>query len=175
MIARSLVAVACLAGAATAGPFALGLQVGVPGQGSGLPMGEAHLPGGLTGHYTLSPWRWVTPALGLGVGTPIAGVGASLWGGLELRRDIAAQFAAYVAPGLRTGFAGPGYYARHSDVFVGYAYNYSGPWTVAPRLPLGLAASFGRVETYVEVLIEIPMLPSPQVLVGGGFGVRVSL
>jgi len=73
------------------------------------------------------------------------------------------------------GFGGPGYYARHSDVFVGYAYNYSGPWTVAPRLPVGVVVSLGRAEAYVEALIEIPMLPSPQVLVGGGIGVRVSL
>jgi len=175
VIARAVLVVACLAGASHAGPLALGIQIGVPGQGSGLPMGDAHIPGGLTGHYALAPWRWATPALTLGIGTPIAGVGASVWGGLELRRDVVARFAVYVAPGLRTGFSGPGYYARHSDVFVGYAYNYAGPWTVAPRLPVGVVVSLGRAEAYVEALIEIPMLPSPQVLVGGGIGVRVSL
>lgn len=174
MIAR-LLAVICLASTAHAGPLALGIQIGVPGQGSGLPMGGAHVPGGLTGHYELAPWRWAAPALSIGVGTPIAGVGASLWGGLELRRALTGELALYITPGVRTGFAGPGYYARHSDVFAGYAYNYSGPWTVAPRLPLGLVATFGRVETYVEVVLEIPMLPTPQVLPGGGFGVRVSL
>lgn len=172
---KALVLLACCAMTASADPLAVGVLVGLPGHGSGLPVRGEHVPGGLTARYELAPWPWAVPAISIGVGTPIAGVGASAWGGLELRREIISRVSLFATPGLRTGFVGPGYYARHSDVFVGYEYNYSGPWTVAPRLPVGAVVTLGKVEAYVEVLVEAPLLPTPQILVGGGIGVRLSL
>jgi hypothetical protein len=160
---------------ASPGDVAVGIEVGVPGQGSGAPIVGTHVPGGLTARYELAPWRFAIPSITAGIGTPIAGVGASAWGGLELDRTVCPHVRAYIAPGLRTGLVGPGYYARRSDVFVGYAYNYSGPWTVAPRLALGATAPIDRVDIFVEAFAEAPLLPTPELLLGGALGVRVRL
>ncbi|MEO7735168.1 MAG: hypothetical protein ABIY55_29710, partial [Kofleriaceae bacterium] len=159
----------------------LGAFAGVPGDGSGAPVMESHVPVGLSARRSLgwSPTMFgaalETSALA-GLGLPIAGVGASAWGGLELRLPLARRVALTTAPGLRTGFVGPGYYARRSDVFVGYDYIHAGPWTIAPRLPLGLAVAItGRLEAFGEVVAELPLLPSPELLLGGALGVRVRL
>ena len=61
-------------------------------------------------------------------------------------------------------------------MFVGYAYIYSGPWTIAPRLRAGLAVPIGRgVEGFVEALVELPLAPSVELLPGAAVGVRVRL
>jgi hypothetical protein len=161
---------------AAAGPLALGAFVGVPGEGSGPPIAGRHVPVGLTGRYALM-WApaGLETAITVGLGLPIATVGASMWSGLELRLPFAEQLAVYAVPGLRTGFVGPGYYARHSGVFAGFGYIYSGPWTIAPRLPVGVAVTLGRTVVYVEVLAEAPLLPGPELLFGGALGVRVTL
>jgi hypothetical protein len=78
-----------------------------------------------------------------------------------------------VTPGLRTGFVGTGYYARRSGVFVGYGYLYAGPWTVAPRLPIGIASAIGRAEVFLEAVVEAPLMPTPELIFGGALGVRV--
>lgn len=160
--------------AARAGTLSLGAFVGAPGEGSGVPIGASQVPTGVLGRYALDDKRAITA----GVGVPIASVGASAWGGFELRlRPFQAcpWLMLYVAPGMRTGFVGPGYYARHSDVFVGFGYIYSGPWTVAPRLPVGVVARAGRYEMFAEGLAEVPVLPSPELLVGVAVGVRITL
>jgi len=157
-------------------PLSLGGQLGGWGRGSGLGVMAGKQVGfAITARYALQPRdRW-QPALELAVGTPIPGVGISAWGGLELRRALVEHLAAYTMAGLRTGFVGPLYYARHSDVFAGYQYDYSGPITFGPHLPIGIALTFGRVEAYLEGFVEIPLLPTPQVLLGGALGVRVGL
>lgn len=159
---------------AHADAISVGASVGVPGEGSGPPIGASQLPIGLLGRYAFDDRR----ALTLGLGVPIAGVGASVWGGFELRfRPLrsCSWLALYATPGIRTGFVGPGYYARHSDVFVGFGYIYSGPWTVGPHLPVGVAARAGRFEIFVEGFAEVPLLPSPELLVGAALGVRFTL
>jgi hypothetical protein len=179
VIVRQVVAVAAVIAARPAaadpGDLALGLYIGAPGQGSGAPIGPYHVPGGIVARYELAAWRDITPAIAGGLGTPIAGVGASAWAGLELRIAPIRRLALYAAPGLRTGFVGPGYYARHSNVFVGYEYNYAGPWTVAPRLPIGIATPIGRTEMYLEGVVEAPLWPSPEAIFGAGIGVRIRL
>ena len=173
---RAVALVAMFAAAAHADPLELGFQLGMPGHGSGVPVMEGQqLAFGLSARLPLPPRRWATPAVDLTLGTPIAGVGLSLWGGLELRREVAPWLSLYTMLGMRTGFAGPLYYARHSDVFVGYGYIYSGSWTIGPHVPLGVATTFGRVNAYVEAFAEAPLLPSPQLLFGAAAGVRVSL
>jgi hypothetical protein len=172
-----LVALLACTGTAHAEPgdASLGLGIGIPGEGSGLPLGGHHVPIGVVARYELAGWRPVLPAVAAGIGVPMAGVGASLWLGLELRHPLLTRLMLYATPGLRTGFVGPGYYARHSDVFVGFDYIYSGPWTLAPRLPVGVAVPMGRAELWFEALVEAPLLPGPELLVGGAFGVRVRL
>jgi hypothetical protein len=159
-----------------ADPLELGLQLGLPGHGSGVPlMAGEQFAFGVTARVGLAPATWADRAIDVSIGTPIAGAGVSLWGGLELRRSITPRLAAYTIAGVRAGFAGPLYYARHSGVFVGFAYIYSGPLTIGPHVPLGLATTFGRVNAYVEAFAEVPLLPSPQLMFGGAAGVRVSL
>lgn len=167
------VALTVAASETRADSWAVGGFVAMPGQGSGLPIGGQHWPFGLTGSYTLERHR----AIVVGLGVPIASVGASAWAGFELRmRPLVAlpRLTLYTAPGLRTGFVGPGYYARHSGVFVGFEYIYSGPWTIAPRLPVGVAIELGRSELLVEVVAEAPLLPGPELLLGGSLGVRIA-
>ncbi|HTL37237.1 MAG TPA: hypothetical protein VL326_29085 [Kofleriaceae bacterium] len=159
---------------ARADGFSLGAFVGVPGEGSGPPIGGKHVPVGIVGRYELAEHS----AIAAGLGIPIATVGASTWAGLELRvRPFACvrRIALYAAPGLRAGFVGPGYYARYAHVFVGFEYIYSGPWTIAPRLPIGITASVGRVQLFIEALPELPLLPGPELLIGGSLGLRVDL
>lgn len=155
-------------------PLSLGVAVGFPGEGSGIPMGDSRLPPQLIGHLRLSAHRAITT----GVGAPMAGVGLSLWAGLELQirpHTSIPWLAVYATPGLRAGFVGPGYYARASNVFVGYSYIYSGPWTVAPRGTVGIAANAGRVTLIVEALAEVPLMPSPDLRFGGAIGMRMTL
>ena len=155
----------------------LGVFLGVPGDGSGAPVMNRHLPLGATARFpiSLSPLE-LTTAITAGLGIPIAGVGASAWGGLDLRLPIAPRIALTTTPGIRTGFVGPGYYARHSDVFVGYDYIHAGPWTIAPRLPVGVAVRVTRrAELFAELVVEAPVIPSPELLLGGAFGARARL
>ena len=158
---------------AHADSFSLGTRIGAPGEGSGPPIGGRHIPIGVVARYELG----LHGAVSAGLGVPIASVGASLWAGFELRvRPFARvqRLAIYAAPGLRTGFVGPGYYARHSHVFVGFEYIYAGPWTIAPRLPLGAAVSLGRCDVFVEALAEAPLLPGPELLFGAALGARIA-
>jgi len=164
-------ALVCAPPMALADTLALGAQLGNPGTGSGLPMAGAQLPFGILARYERARW----PVLSGGVGTPVAGVGISGWLGAELRVRVAARVSLTGTPGLRTGLVGPGYYARHSHVFVGYEYNYAGPWTLAPRLPLGVAVALGRCEVFGEAFAELPLWPGPELLVGAQLGVRVTV
>lgn len=157
-------------------PISIGAQLGLPGHGSGVPlMAGRDFAFGITGRLPRSPATWADRAIELAVGAPIAGVGLSVWGGLELRRSLAPYLAVYTLAGARAGFAGPLYYARHSDVFAGFRYDYSGPLTIGPHLALGVATTFGRVNAYVEVFAEAPLLPTPQLMLDGAAGVRVSM
>lgn len=152
----------------------LGVQLGVPGQGSGIPLGGNHVPFGVAARYAVDDWRAIEVVLG----PPVAGVGLGGWLGCELRTSVlGGRLALTATPGVRTGLAGTLYYARHSHVFVGYAYLYSGPWTIAPRASVGLAAPVvrGRVEAYLDGFVEEPLLPTPQTYLGADLGVRVRL
>jgi len=164
-------AIVCAPTPAVADTFALGAQLGNPGTGSGLAVAGTQLPFGILARYEREHW----PVLSGGIGTPVAGVGISGWLGAELRVRMATRVSLTATPGLRTGLVGPGYYARHSHVFVGYEYNYAGPWTVAPRLPLGIAAAIGRSEVFGEAFAELPLWPAPELLVGAQLGVRVTV
>jgi hypothetical protein len=155
----------------------LGIEVGVPGQGSGLPIHGEHVPGGIAARYVLAPWSLVEPAIIAGIGPTVAGVGLGGWFGLELRHTLAGHLAITATPGVRTGFVGTLYYARRSDVFVGYDYLYGGPWTIAPRVAVGLATPImrERLELYLDGFVEEPLLPTPQTLVGADLGIRIRL
>lgn len=157
--------------AVVADTLALGAQLGNPGTGSGLAVAGTQLPFGLLARYERTRW----PVLSGGIGTPVAGVGISGWLGAEWRLPMAARVSLTATPGLRTGLVGPGYYARHSHVFVGYEYNCAGPWTLAPRLPLGIAVAIGRCEAFGEAFAELPLWPTPDLLVGAQLGVRVTV
>lgn len=178
MIRRAVAIAAALAARpvhADPAPVALGVFVGAPGEGSGIPIGLHNLPAGVLARCALDDRdRWST-ALSGGLGLPVAGAGVSLWAAFELRYRLARRLAAFGGAGLRTGFVGPGYYARHSNVFVGEAYIYSGPWTVAPRAELGVALPLGRSEIVLGGIVELPLSPSPELELGAMLGYRIRL
>jgi hypothetical protein len=163
----------------------LGLAVGTPGGGSGIPVelmgGPAgmHLGAALTGRYRLGP----SLAIDAGLGTPVAGDGARIWGGVELAHTLVASAGGgvrwwiYAAPGAELGFVGPGYYARHEQVFVGWEYIYSGPLTAGLRLPVGTAVTLlhERMDVFGEALPVLGFWPGPDLVVAGQFGVRFYL
>ncbi len=158
--------------------FGLGIELGVPGDGSGIPLqGYAlHLPIALTARYWLYDWL----AIDGGIGVPIAGIGASLWADAAFcwfaigHRASALSLSLFAAPGFRFGFVGVEYYAWKSHVFVGFGYLYSGPLTLAPHLSLGvqLGLAHGRVGVFAEAIPELSLLPSPEPLLGGVLGAR---
>jgi hypothetical protein len=158
----------------------VGVAIGSPGEGSGPPIAGHNWPVALTVRWRLRrPELPVDLSIVGGAGIPIAGVGLSGWLGLQIGRQVVGRGArtslsVYACPGLRAGLVGPDYYARHSHVLVGYEYIYSGPWTVAPRLPIGVAVemSRGRAEVYAELLPELSLSPSVELLWGGTLGAR---
>jgi hypothetical protein len=164
--------------------WAVGLQVGLADRPSGhlgIPLGGgemgSHLPHALVGAYQASPTVAVTAGLGL----PTGAMGVGLWGGFEaslrLAGDAGGIFALriYEDAGLQLGFAGPDYYARHDNEFVGYSYAFAGPLAFAIRLPVGFRASWlhDRFDTYVEGLDVLALTPSFESLFELTAGVRV--
>lgn len=166
--------------------WAVGLQAGpldLPRGHLGVPFGRAleayHLAIGIVG-------RWQTTdrmAFNAGIGLPQSGLGLSVWAGHELfarlaadRRGIAAV-EVYEDAGLSLGFAGPDYYARHEDVFVGYRYAIGGPLAFGVRLPLGLRVKWlrGAFDTYAEPATLLMLTPSVEALFELAVGFRVRL
>jgi hypothetical protein len=122
-------------------------------------------------------------ALNAGLGLPQSGLGLSLWGGHELFARVAgdqravAALEIYEDAGFSLGFAGPDYYARHEDVFVGYRYAIGGPLAVGVRLPLGLRVRWlrGAFDTYAESAPLVMLTPAVEALFELALGFRVRL
>lgn len=160
--------------------WGIGLMVSVlshPGGHLGIPLPDGTaLATTLYAHYQLRP-RWLVTA---GLGTP-SGLGAAIWIGVEPTLRLWASdnksttLELYVNPAAQLGFAGPDYYANHDNEFVGYAYSYSGPLTVAVRLPIGVRLRWlhDRFETSVE-LLEMPCFtPTIENIVAAQLGAGV--
>jgi hypothetical protein len=166
--------------------WAIGLQVGpldLPRGHLGIPftptMEGYHLAAGI-----VARWRWSDHmALNAGVGLPHSGLGASFWLGHELftrvaqdRRGIA-TLEVYEDAGVSGGFAGPDYYARHEDVFVGYRYAAGGPLALGVRVPAGVRIEWlrGSFDTYIEPTLQLMMTPTVEPLFELAIGVRKRL
>lgn len=166
--------------------WSLGLQVGpldVPRGHLGIPsdgtMEGYHLAAGI-----VARWRWSEHmALNAGIGLPHSGLGATAWLGQELfarvaqdRRGIA-RLELYEDAGFSAGFAGPDYYARHEDVFVGYRYAVGGPLALGLRVPAGLRVSWlrGSFDTYLEPTLQLMLTPSVEPLFELAIGIRKRL
>jgi hypothetical protein len=150
------------------------------------PHSDLGIPLGSTGHLPLAlTLRWEQGrhgALCLGLGAPASPVGASLWVGYEVFTTVASlrrglfELDLYATPGLQAGFAGPEYFERHSNAFVGFAYIYSGPGAFATRLPLGARLRLYRrlLDVYGEATTTVALAPAVEVMVGVTAGVRVN-
>jgi hypothetical protein len=162
----------------------VGLQVGVldrPTGHLGIPFGGTkdgyHMPFGLVGSYQIDG-RF---AINAGAGTPTGAMGLGVWAGFEIfqrliadrRRIVALEI--YEDSGLVFGFAGPDYYARRDNDFVGDAYGYSGTLTFALRLPIGLRACWlrNRFDTYLEGAEILALAPSVESLFEAAAGARI--
>jgi hypothetical protein len=164
--------------------WAAGVQVGIvdrPSGHLGIPLGGgemgSHLPHALLGGYQLSPHTAITVGLGL----PTGAMGVGFWAGFDASLRLVADqrrifaLALYEDAGLQLGFAGPDYYARHENEFVGYGYAFSGPWAFAVRLPVGLRATWlqDRLDTFIEGIDVLALTPSFESLFQLAAGVRV--
>jgi hypothetical protein len=107
----------------------------------------------------------------------------TVWGGGEFElfgrlwadpKQVAA-IELYGAPGLQLGFAGPDYYARRSDVWVGYGYAFGGSAAFVLRLPLGLRICWVQnlFDTFVQGTELLAFTPSVESLFELSIGVRI--
>ncbi len=164
--------------------WSLGLQVGaydLPSGHIGIPIGGtqdgAHLAAAIVGRYQLGRFT----AVGVGMGLPTSASGPAFWGEFEVFGRLWADpkevvaFELYGAPGLQLGFAGPDYYARHSNAWVGYGYAFGGTAAFVLRLPIGLRICWARnrFDTYVEGADLVSFTPTLENLFELSVGARV--
>lgn len=137
-------------------------HLGIPVDGDGK-MG-VHLPFAFVGRYQLDD----RTALSAGLGTPSGAMGLAVWAGYDLAWPIAdhllgnARLEIYEASGLQIGFAGPDYFARHDNEYVGYGYGYNPPFAFAIRLPIGVRVRWlgNRFDTHLEGAESLALTPS---------------
>jgi hypothetical protein len=151
-------------------------HIGVPLQGdqSGL-----HMPLALVARWRMNDRM----AFGAGFGIPQSGQGVSFWLSHELFVRLVTSPRGIVGldlfedAGLQLGFAGPDWYARHENEFVGYGYVYGGPLAFGLRLPVGLRATWlrGAFDTYIESVPLWMLTPSVEALFDLAFGIRIRL
>jgi hypothetical protein len=119
-------------------------------------------------------------AIDAGFGLPHAAMGLSGWGAVEAFGTAAANPArtlvleVYQQVGLQLGYAGPDYFARKDDEFVGYGYTTAGPLSFAFRFPAGVNLRWlhGAVDSYTEIVPIITLGPRREVLYTMATGIR---
>jgi len=120
-------------------------------------------------------------ALDAGFGLPHSAMGLSGSAAFEVFATVAANrsrtlaLELYQKSGLQLGYAGPDYFARHDNEFVGYGYATAGPLAFALRFPIGVNWRWagGVLDTYTEVVPIIALTPTTEVLYTLATGVRV--
>ena len=119
-------------------------------------------------------------AIDAGFGLPHAAMGLSGWAAVEAFGTAAANptrtlvLEVYQQAGLQLGYAGPDYFARKDDEFVGYGYTTAGPLSFAFRLPAGINLRWlrGAVDCYSEIVPIITLHPRREVLYTMATGIR---
>jgi hypothetical protein len=164
--------------------WSLGLQLGafdLPRGHLGVPIGGTedsyHLSMAIVGRYQLGDFT----AIDAGFGLPTSAMAPAIWGSFELFARLWADprqviaFELYGAPGLQLGFAGPDYYARHSNAWVGYGYAFGGPAAFALRLPVGARICWAQnlLDTFIEGAELLALTPSVEGLFELSIGARV--
>lgn len=146
----------------------------------GIPLGGAqsapHMAAEIVGRWQANR----NLALTFGLGLQHAGLGNGIRVGSEVFARVVGDRGGVVAlelygdPGLQLGFAGPDYFARHSNAFVNYLYATEGPVAFGLRLPAGLRLSWShhRLDTYVEEIPIVLFTPVVDALFEVGTGVR---
>jgi hypothetical protein len=164
--------------------WSLGAQFGaadLPSGHLGIPLAGsedgAHLAAAVVGSYRFNRHT----AIDFGAGLPSSAMGPAFWAGFELvtslwrdRRGVV-DIQIYEDSGLQLGFAGPDYYARTDDEFVGYGYAFGGGVAFAIRLPVGLRLSWAHdsFDTFAEGDDLLLLTPSVENLFELAAGVRV--
>jgi hypothetical protein len=120
-------------------------------------------------------------ALDVGFGLPHSAMGLSGWAAFEVFATVAANqkrtlaLELYQKSGLQLGYAGPDYFARHDNEFVGYGYAAAGPLAFALRFPVGINLRWagGVLDNYTEVVPIVALTPTTEVLYTLASGIRV--
>jgi hypothetical protein len=119
-------------------------------------------------------------AIDAGFGLPHAAMGLSGWGAVEVfgtalanpTRTLALEV--YQQAGLQLGYAGPDYFARSDNEFVGYGYTTAGPLSFAVRFPAGINLRWlrGAVDSYTEIVPIMALTPRREMLYTMATGIR---
>jgi hypothetical protein len=177
-LAATTAALAALLGCTRAGaaspddrPWGVGVEfepVGTPKGHLGIPVsggeGGYHLPLEIVARRQLNAFS----ALNLGIGLPHSAMGVGGWLGYEAFVRLASNagrtvaFDLYMDPGAQLGFAGPDYFARHGNDWVGFGYAAGGPLAFALRFPVGVRLRWagGFVDSYVESVPIVALTPA---------------
>ena len=158
----------------TVHPWGIGLAVdplSLPDGHTGIPLaGDQsgyHLALGIEVRYQIDD----DSAVSVGLGLPASSAGASIWAGYERLAPLyvdgeTLRIEFFVTPGLQLGFAGPDYFARQHNVFVGHEYVYSGPAAFALRFPSGIRFSMARssFDVTASAVPQLVLTPSVELL-----------
>ena len=120
-------------------------------------------------------------AIDAGFGLPHASLGVGGWLSWEVFAPIAANehgslaVSLFEQTGMQLGYAGPDYYARHGNDFVGYQYAVAGPLAFAVRFPVGVNLRWagGYLDSYVAAVPIVALTPSTEMFYELSIGTRV--
>jgi hypothetical protein len=163
--------------------FGLGLSIApiaIPslhlGIAEGPDAGDPHMPVNFVFQWRANSFFALDASLGLPAATGLAvTLGAELFRSLFVDTGRVVSIEVYEAPGILFGFAGPDWYARNENAFVGYNYVTQGLLTFAFRFPAGLRLRWLRIplDTYLEAQPSIAVSPSVEQLFALAVGFRV--
>ncbi|MEI9939227.1 MAG: hypothetical protein WDO69_18560 [Pseudomonadota bacterium] len=183
LVSASLLCLACEARAAE--PDERRWGVGIELTALSLPRGHLGSAPNAT-EYAVTPMvvgrfqvlKAVAVAAGFGLPHPSMGLGG--WVAGEINAPVLANahktlaLSLFQQTGLQLGYAGPDYFARHGDDFVGYQYAVAGPLAFAFRLPTGVCLRWagGYIDSYVQTVPIIALTPSSELFYDVSVGTR---
>lgn len=124
--------------------WAVGVELGsfgAPAGHLGIPLASEHVAPAVYARRALDDRFSLVGSFGLATA---AGLQLALGG--EYRYALTPYLDAFASLSLQGGFAGPDYYARRDNVFVGYAYAAEGTFALGLRATAGLRLHVGRFE-----------------------------
>lgn len=149
------------------------LHLGIP---EGPDAGDPHMPVTVIFQWRVNGFFALDASLGVPAATGLAvTLGAEFYRSLFVDNGRVVSIEVYEAPGILFDFAGPDWYARNENAFVGYNYVTQGLLMLAFQFPAGLRLRWLRIplDTYLEAQPSIAVSPSVEQLFAVAVGFRV--